>query len=635
MSVDVLTPQLNEDSVDTPSELSSLRNLALTHHRSIMAAREVVRCRNAYMGRLYEDVTVLPWKPSCVHPKVHEVVERFTSVLTDSRPKFEPRPRNDEDEILSKALISAADFEWERQRMDLKMQIAARAVLTDGTVHLYTGRDEYGELSTRILSSFSWVPDPAATDETDLSYGFARFSMTRAQIEQKWPNAAGIIFERVHHGTAPLRDDNTYNALSPGWGSPLNGTLQISASATVDMDFSTPQSPASEQGRKYRVEEWWFCKGEDRELTVDLADSTQQVIQLPGMERGRRLYVIEGHYFGDLGDPDLDGPNPYDHGQIPVSRIAAIQLLGEYQGLPYIQPGLDTAEQLADIDNQIMGNVRLMMHPVWLVPFEARVDLTKFFSAPGMVLPYRAPHKPEAHTPPALPAYVFQLREIKRQEFDDAMGINDISRGNYSGGLEDVSGKAVQLLQRPAYTRMKPIQMSIEYAITRWGTQVMCDAMQYWPEERWRRVLPATIADMPLPWIDGSDMEGSGSVDKYLPEIKMAAGSNLPENQEAKNGLVFNLFDRAAFGPPGSPEASLELMKGVKYPDAENLARQAAVAQQQAMAQSMAMQQMAGAQQGPPNSKPPGTGDKAMGAGPSPADEQEVMASLSGQEAGL
>lgn len=641
MSVDVLTPQFNPDSTETPSELAALRGLALDHHRTILAAREIVRCRNAYMGRLYEGETVLPWKPALVHPKVHEIVERFTSVLTDSRTKFEPHPRNDEDEILAKALISGTDFEWERQRMDLQMQIASRAVLTDGTTHLYTGLGADGELTTRILSPFSWIPDPGACDETDLAYGFARFSMTRAEVEARWPEMAGVIFERVHHGTAPLRDDNTYNAVGTAWPQVgAHGTWQsaamITAGTSSDMEFSTPQTPSGKQGRRYRVEEWWFQRGEDRELTVDLADGETSVIQLPSTA-GRRMYVIEGHYF-----PELDGPNPFDHGMVPVSRIASIQMLGEYMGLPYIQPGLDTAEQLADIDNQIMGNVRLMMHPIWLVPFEARVDLTKFFSAPGVVLPYRAPHKPEAHTPPALPAYVFELRQIKREEFDNAMGINDISRGNYSGGLEDVSGKAVQLLQRPAYTRMKPIQMSIEFATTRWGQQTMCNMMQYWPEERWRRVLPFDIQDMPLPWIEeemqaqlmaqmtGQEAPPKGSVDKYLPEIRMQAGSNLPENQEAKNGLVFNLHDRAAFGPPGTEPAMRNLLEGVKYPDAKRLAAEGSMAAQQQM-----MQQALMAPPQPANGKaPPKTGNKATGGERSPAEDQEVAANLNGQEVG-
>jgi hypothetical protein len=632
VSVDLLTPQFNPDSTETPSELAALRGLALDHHRTILAAREIIRCRNAYMGRLDDGETVLPWKPACVHPKVHEIVERFCSVLTDSRTKFEPHPRNDEDELLSKALLAGTDFEWERQRMDLTMQIGARALLIDGTTHLYTGLGVDGELVTKLLSPFSWIPDPAATSDTDLAYGFARLTMTRSEIEQRWPDLAGLIFERVHHGTAPLRDDNTFNQQAPGWpGQGTYGTLQgTGLSTATDMEFSSPQAPSGKQGRRYRVEEWWFARGEDRELTIDLADGDTSVIQLPA-SGGRRMYVIEGHYF-----PELDGPNPFDHAMIPVCRLSAIQMLGEYMGLPYIQPGLDTAVQLADIDNQIMANVRLMMHPIWLVPFESRVDLAKFFSAPGMVLPYRAPHKPEAHTPPPLPAYVFELRRIKSEEFDNAMGINDISRGNYSGGLEDVSGKAVQLLQRPSYTRMKPIQMSMEYGITRWGQQTMCNMMQFWPEERWRRVLPFEIQDMPLPWLSGEDQmlgEGKGSVDKYLPEIRMQAGSNLPENQDAKNGLVMNLFDRSAFGPPGTLPASRELLKGTAYPDAERLAQEGAAAQQQMMMQQ-AMMAAANPQPQANGKSPPKSGDKAQGGVLSPAEDQQVMQSTNGQEVG-
>jgi len=606
-----------------PSELGALRSLALDQHRQVLAAREVIRCRNSYMGRYYEGDTVLPWKPQAVHPKLNEVVERFRAILTDSRAKFAPRARNDEDEILAKAAIAGGDYEWERQRMDMKMNVAAGAVLIDGTTNLYTGLDSNGRLMTKVLSPFSWVPDPSATSDDDMTYGFVDFSMTRNEIEKKWPQFAGIIFDRVHNGTAPLRDENTYNNVSvspqsPGSYGSLASASQVAAGTSSPMEFSTPQTPFGRQGRRYRVEEWWFGRGEDRELTVNLADGDTTRIEMPSTQ-GRCMYVIEGHYF-----PELDGPNQYEHGMIPVSRLTALLLQNEYHGLPYIQPLLDTAEQIADIDNQIMANVRLMMHPVWLVPYESRIDISKFFSAPGIVLPYRAPHKPEAHTPPALPNYVFELRRLKQEEFDRASGLNEMSTGSYSGGLKDVSGKAVALLQRPTYTRMRPLQMSMEYAVTRWGYQTMCNLMQYGDEQLWREILPEDIEDMPLPWLE----EGRETVDRYLPEIVMESGSNLPENQDAKNSLVFNLADRQAFGPPGSPTASLELMKGTKYPDAEGIAARADQAQQQAMAQ----QQQAAMQQAPP--PPPGGANKALGGERSPEDEMNVMANMDGQEVG-
>lgn len=166
--------------------------------------------------------------------------------------------------------------------------------------------------------------------------------------------------------------------------------------------------------------------------------------------------------------------------------------------------------------------------------------------------------------------------------------------------------------------------MSMEYAVTRWGYQTMCNLMQYGDEQLWREILPEDIEDMPLPWLE----EGRETVDRYLPEIVMESGSNLPENQDAKNSLVFNLADRQAFGPPGSPTASLELMKGTKYPDAEGIAARADQAQQQAMAQ----QQQAAMQQAPP--PPPGGANKALGGERSPEDEMNVMANMDGQEVG-
>jgi len=64
------------------------------------------------------------------------------------------------------------------------------------------------------------------------------------------------------------------------------------------------------------------------------------------------------------------------------------------------------------------------------------------------------------------------------------------------------------------------------------------------------------------------------------------------------------------------------------------VAAEAAAATQQQMAQQQ-MMAMAGAMQPQPGKKPPtGTGDKAMGAERSPAEDQAVMGNLDGQEVG-
>lgn len=620
----ILSPQFEQGAdTQTERELKALFDLADEAHKEVERTRHWARCRAAYAGRLYEGLRMPAWRARGCHPKVNEVVESFAATLTDQEPKFVPKRRHVEDTQLASIFFESADYEWERQRMQSKMMVLARAMLTDGGGYLYTGIDHEGNLFTRPLSCYAYRPDPAAESDLDLTYGIVDTTMSKAEIEAAFPDCAQEIFDTV---TPSSRASDANRAVDkfPGRmnGPVYAGNIVDSAGTERPTEvISTQQNSTERYTDRYRVREFWFTKGGERELRLTLDDGEEAVVEMPG-SKGRRCVMIEDRYFAEL---DMD--SPFIHGQVPVTNFPCITLQGEYVGYSYIYPLIDTAEQIADIDNQILNNVKLMLNPAWLVPLEGRVDPKKFYGAPSMVIPYRHPYKPEPNNPPALPNYVFELRKLKQQEFDTASGLSDISRGNFQGGLDDVSGKAVALLQKPQYRRMRPIQRSVEEGLPRWGYQTLCNAIQTYTPEKWTRILPAEMEPfVPLfPWFQ----EGyEGPLDEYVPEIKMETGSNLPPDSEAKASLAFNLFDRAAFGPPGSPPASTELLKAVDWPNAEAIV--AAAQQFQIPMMPPQGSPAPGTEGGAP--EPPGGQNKALGGVRSPESDMAVQANENGQE---
>lgn len=591
-----------------------LYGLAQDGQREAESSRHWKKCRSAYAGRLYDGIRLPAWKARGCHPKIYEVVESFAATLTDQEPKFTPKKRHDEDSLLASVFFEASDYEWERQRMQTVMQVVSRAMLTDGHVFLYTGIDHKNKLFTRPLSVFAFKPDPASENDTDMTYGVVETSMSKAEIEQSFPDVAQQIFDTVTPSASGIQPSQERQPL-PGqsFGPSYGSVVDTSGTSRPTEIVSTQDRVIQRHTNRYRIKEFWFTEGGERELRLTLDDNTEEVVQMPG-SRGRRIILVEDRYF-----PELDTDSPFLHGQIPVTSFPCIKLQGEFWGHSYIYPLIDTAEQIADLDNQILNNVKLMLNPAWLVPVESRVDPKKFFGSPAMVIPYRHPFKPEPHIPPALPNYVFELRKLKQIEFDTASGLSDISRGQFSGGLDDVSGKAVALLQKPQYRRMRPIQRSIEEGLPRWGYQTLCNAAMIYDPQLWETLLPADLVPVVpmLPWFQPGYQ---GDPNEYVPEIKMEAGSNLPPDAEAKASLAMNLYDRAGFGPPGSPPAVLQLLKGTSWPDAEKIATQVG--------------QMMAAMPPQPNTGPPSSqGDKNLGADRGPEGDRAVMNSPEGQEA--
>ena len=598
---------------DTEEQIKRLVSAARANHDKMAQVRQWDRANRAYLGLLYSEVEMPDWKAKGVHPKIWEAMQRLTATLADRNPTFFPRPRGPEDKLLSECLVAATDYEWERQEMQSKYVVAIRTLLIYGNAFFYTGvypelRDD--DLFTRVLSPRSWWPDPAATSDDDLTYGVLNSHITKSELVRIVGKemARRILSEVSPSVHGPVEQTREQTLGGPG-GIVDHGTVDPFSGSSFNSSFKSVIGGAK-FGSDSRLEMKEIWLKEEAEIELD-DDFGSLVVTVP---KGRRVYLIGDRYFPEFNEA-MDQPNPFVHDQIPVIRMSCEELIGEYYGQGRVLPLIDSAEQLADIDNQILNCARLMLNPVWMVPVESGINHESFYQYPGMVLPYRNGAEPKAVPPPPLPDYVFRLRDIKQREFDDASGISDVSRGSFEGGLDDVSGKAVQKLQDPMFTQLRPIARNMGRGIGRWGFQTACNAIQSWDEEKWRRVLPEPLASMPdLPVLNPEFLQRVLDGEVLLPEIRMEEGSTLPSDRDRRASQAYNLYDRGAFGPPGSPGAAYEILKAVEYPNADEIAQSVA--------------QFAQTQPAPMAAPPEGGGgvtDKALGGEPTAESEAAMM----------
>lgn len=625
--------------VDTPPDtnaraLKKLREQAIQSHSEMRAVRQWDRMKRMYLGQFWYDdkgnkIQFPSWKAKAGNPALWEIVNHFVPILIARRPKFVPSARGSENEMLAKMLASGIDYEWERQTMKRSITLAAKQALIFGNAFLYTGVHpglRSDDLYTRVLTPYEVFPDPAATSMADMAYCWFKFSVTKRQLASiLGPNAKKILAE-LKGSSSRSTDDSKFRATPSGNNEPMLGTLQASRTATAfDTEVIGPQSQRYGAEQHYALWECYLPEASDSEQ-VHVIDDEEIVLPVHG--KGRRTFLIEDQYF-----EEMDTENPFKHGQIPLSVIGVDEFSSEFWAQSYLLPGADRAEQIADMDNQFSNHIRLTMNPGWTIPAQAGIPPGTVYSYPGMQLLYNHPYEPKQFDAPEIPSGAFAHRATLKHELDDAYGTGGIARGNIEGGITHTSGQTVQALQGPGDARMTTVLGSLEDGIGRWGYQTMCNTAQFWPEEKWRRVLPddlqvipsidpmtgqETQELVPLPWDDpqffGADYDG------FMPDIKMETGSSLPEDKNQKMSTSFNLNDRGAFGFQGGAVAARELLTAAEWPGKEEIIQHVAMEQEAAM--------QAGAQQATPDSG--GGQNKALGGQRSPASEQSVRAG--GQE---
>ena len=141
-----------------------------------------------------------------------------------------------------------------------------------------------------------------------------------------------------------------------------------------------------------------------------------------------------------------------------------------------------------------------------------------------------------------------------------------------------------------------------------------------------------TNAQMPLPFAEIRD--GGYDYNILLPDLRMEEGSTLPSDRERRASQAYNLYDRGAFGPPGSPGAAKELLDALEYPGSAEITNAMAQFQSQPGTETPGATPPAptGGPTGASEASAPGSLNKALDGEPPAASEEAVMAGDPGQE---
>jgi hypothetical protein len=180
------------------------------------------------------------------------------------------------------------------------------------------------------------------------------------------------------------------------------------------------------------------------------------------------------------------------------------------------------------------GNVRMLM------PTESQVNVSSLTDLPGEILKYWGEKKPEWMGAPGVPGYVVEMIRNLRQELDDALGQQDISRGSAPANAE--SGLAYQILTEQADTPL--MNMAAEQARS-WGGIGEKSLLLYEKYATQDRTAAVTVGS-----VDGLSLKWSGKEIAGQTVVVIPMDNVMPRSRAAQHQFALSLWDKQIVTDP-------------------------------------------------------------------------------------
>jgi len=215
-------------------------------------------------------------------------------------------------------------------------------------------------------------------------------------------------------------------------------------------------------------------------LDVDEADLLELRLWMPksaqkGLQEGRFVTVAGGKLI-------VNTLNPYKDQEMPYVKFTAERTPGKIWGFSAASQVLPLVREHQKNRSQIIEAKNLMSKPKWLVSRSSRILETAITSEPGEVIEYSGLIKPEAHHPPSMPRYVFDLDVLNQKDMDAIMAQRDATKGvNPPGGR---SGTMLENLQSQDDGQLALIGLDLDTGMSTVGRKILSRYSQFVAEDR-------------------------------------------------------------------------------------------------------------------------------------------------------
>lgn len=186
--------------------------------------------------------------------------------------------------------------------------------------------------------------------------------------------------------------------------------------------------------------------------------------------QGRVIHMEPNPYL------DIKGVNPRFDWH-PYSIFPCYTFPGRFLGQGVPENLIPLQEAINFINSRVRETQRTMGQPKWFVPEGSNVAKNKLTGEANERITYNQAHGPPiAWTPPAMPAYIFNMLQQYYSDVDSVASQPPMAQGRAEGQIR--SGMAVQALQEQALTEFTPILSYLDEARSRHARQTLLREIQ-------------------------------------------------------------------------------------------------------------------------------------------------------------
>ena len=538
---------------------------------------------------------------------IFRAIQSMVPILTDGRPMPSFIPQEPQDLELAEVLNEVLESDWNAGNW---LYVLTEAIYDSHFYGAGFGSLKYdpeanynqGAIVFRSEDCFYTFPDPASRDVNKESNYFV-FAEPRdiETLKRENPDKAQYIKPDL---IDVARRDKSHVQDQVRYISPTDMRMGMDGVSNFDNDSRDEALEVS-----LYIHDPEVLEEEKKEIGDDGMEKSIY-IQRMRYPNGRMIKTVSGVLIEDC-------PIPYEDNKFPYLKLINYILPREFWGISEIEQ----LESPQKIFNKLvcfsLDVLTLMGNPIWVVDSDSDVDTDNLFNRPGMVVEKAKGSEVRREEGVQLQPYVLQLIDRLKGYFDDISGSTDASRGVKPEGVTAAS--AITALQESSQTRLRQKTRHIDAFMQDFGQMYISRVFQYYDSPRVFRVTnnqnvqkyfkfhvekrqvvdeqgQATGEETKFAKVRDYNQGEDGQ--HYLGEereyqirgkfdVMVSSGSSLPFEKDRIEQQSYALFDRQIIDAE-------EVLKNIKYPNAE------AVMQRMMDKQMQAQEQEAMAAQAPP-----------------------------------
>jgi len=332
----------------------------------------------------------LPWRSNLFISKTFEIVETVAPRIAQAQRTFTTLPVEGMDTGNAEAYSDLLKFQFSKTNMEDILEELVKEALIYGTAVCKTSWKD-GMPNPEVVDIFDFFPDPKARNAEEMKYGIHRLERDIEDLEQN-PNYKKEVIERLKSQKSsdlPSNQERMYR----------EGLIGVNSSDT--------------SRQRYRVLEYW---GDFR--------GEPYIIVLAGNEVLRC------------------DKNPYTNWN-PFTVIRDTIVPHEFYGIGEIEPVVSLQNELNDIRNQRMDNVKINLNRMWKIVAGGVQFEDELVSRPGGIIHLTRPDGLIPSDTQPLPAEAFTEESIIKSDMERITGANSPLSGALTSPMGGTQGGVI------------------------------------------------------------------------------------------------------------------------------------------------------------------------------------------------